>query len=377
MKKIHPILSILILSSFFNVSYAQKSEFAVALNKTSFEPGDEINIKATQPVKKGATATLFLIAEHEEGMVWEMRWPMINGLCEPDLRIPDSLPQGRYRFHFSVLQNLFTVFGKVKSPKGIDVLNSTLVTSKGDIYDAETPVNADGSFAYKNVLFQDEATIIFGAEGRRKNTELDIEISTILDSSLTPGAGKTIDVFIGNTPAPKDLPPFVSLSIDSNAKAQVLEAVTVVSKPVNRGEIFNKNYSNGLFKDINERVINLLDDPTLNNAFTVLQIVRMKNAGINFTGGMNPVVRWRGDLVSFYVDEMRLSAADVEAIPISNISIIKVYPPPFTGNIGMSGGAVAVYTRRGGIDNENYKNAFKVKGYTALSSVFPVQPDRL
>ena len=362
---------------FAHTSNAQKNELIVSLNKASFEPGNNIYIKASQPVKKGALATLFLIAEHEEGMVWEMRWPMINGVCEPDLRIPDSLPQGRYRFHFSVLQNLFTVFGKVKSPKGIDVLNSTLLTAKGDIYDTETPVNADGSFMYKNVLFQDEATIIFDVDGRKKNNELNIEISTILDSSLTPGRGKSIDVFIGTTQPPANLPPFVSVSIDSNSTAQVLEAVTVVSKPVNRGELFNKNYSNGMFKDMNERVINLLDDPMLNNAFTVLQIVRMKNAGFSFTSGIDPVARWRGATVSFYVDEMRLSAADVEVIPISNIAIIKVYPPHFAGNIGGFGGAVAVYTRRGGIDDENYKNAFKVKGYTALSSVFPVQPDRL
>jgi hypothetical protein len=184
-------------------------------------------------------------------------------------------------------------------------------------------------------------------------------------------------VFIGTKEAPTNLPPFVSISIDSNSTTQVLEAVTVVSKPVNRGELFNKNYSNGMFKDMNERVINLLDDPMLNNALTVLQIVRMKNAGFSFTNGIDPVARWRGATVSFYVDEMRLSAADVELIPISNIAIIKVYPPHFAGNIGGFGGAVAVYTRRGGIDNENYKNAFKVKGYTALSSVFPVQPDRL
>ncbi|MEX1203362.1 MAG: hypothetical protein WEA59_08975 [Ferruginibacter sp.] len=377
MKKKYPIILFLLLCFNTIISLAQTGELLIELNKSRFEPGDEMNIKATQPVKKGAIATLFLIAEHEEGMVWEMRWPMIKGICEPNLRIPDSLPQGRYRFHFSVLQNLFTVFGKVKSPTGIDVLNSTLITSKGDIYDSETPVNTDGSFTYKNVLFQDEATIIFGADGKRKNTELDIEISTILDSSLTPGAGKSIDVFIGFTPPLANLPPFISLSINSNADAQILEAVTVVSKPINRGELFNKKYSNGLFKDMNERVINLLDDPTLNNAFTVLQIVRMKNAGINFTGGMNPVVRWRGDLVSFYVDEIRTTATDIETIPISNIAIIKVYPPPFFGNQGGFGGAVAVYTRRGGIDNENYKNAFKVKGYTALSSVFPVQPDRL
>jgi hypothetical protein len=377
MKHTNLILLTLQICLFAHTSNAQNNELNVSLNKTSFKPGNNIYIKASQPVKKGAMATLFLIAEHEEGMVWEMRWPMINGVCEPDLRIPDSLPQGRYRFHFSVLQNLFTVFGNVKSPKGIDMLQSTLLTAKGDIYDSETPVNADGSFTYKNVLFQDEATIIFDVDGRKKNNELNIEISTILDSSLTPGRGKSIDVFIGTMEAPTNLPPFVSISIDSNSTTQVLEAVTVVSKPVNRGELFNKNYSNGMFKDMNERVINLLDDPMLNNAFTVLQIVRMKNAGFSFTNGINPVARWRGAPVSFYVDEMRLSAADVELIPISNIAIIKVYPPHFAGNIGGFGGAVAVYTRRGGIDNENYKNAFKVKGYTALSSVFPVQPDRL
>lgn len=377
MKHIHLILLTLLMCVFAHTSTAQNNELIVSLNKISFEPGNNIYIKASQPVKKGAMATLFLIAEHEEGMVWEMRWPMINGVCEPGLRIPDSLPQGRYRFHFSVLQNLFTVFGKVKSPKGIDVLQSTLLTAKGDIYDSETPVNTEGSFMYKNVLFQDEATIIFDVDGRKKNNELNIEISTILDSSLTPGRGKSIDVFIGTTHTPTNFPPFVSISIDSNSTAQVLEAVTVVSKPVNRGELFNKNYSNGMFKDMNERVINLLDDPMLNNAFTVLQIVRMKNAGFSFTNGIDPVARWRGAPVSFYVDEMRLSAADVEIIPISNIAIIKVYPPHFAGNLGGFGGAVAVYTRRGGIDNENYKNAFKVKGYTALSSVFPVQPDRL
>ena len=377
MKHTHLILLTLQMCLFAHTSNAQNNELNVSLNKTSFKPGNNIYIKASQQVKKGAMATLFLIAEHEEGMVWEMRWPMINGVCEPDLRIPDSLPQGRYRFHFSVLQNLFTVFGKVKSPKGIDMLQSTLLTAKGDIYDSETPVNADGSFTYKNVLFQDEATIIFDVDGRKKNNELNIEISTILDSSLTPGRGKSIDVFIGTMEAPTNLPPFVSISIDSNSTTQVLEAVTVVSKPVNRGELFNKNYSNGMFKDMNERVINLLDDPMLNNALTVLQIVRMKNAGFSFTNGIDPVARWRGATVSFYVDEMRLSAADVEIIPISNIAIIKVYPPHFAGNIGGFGGAVAVYTRRGGIDNENYKNAFKVKGYTALSSVFPVQPDRL
>jgi hypothetical protein len=377
MKTIRRFLSAFTALALTLTGMAQKNELAVTLNKTNFEPGNTIQIKATQPAKKNATATLFLIAEHEEGMVWEMRWPMINGVCEPDLLLPDSLPQGRYRFHFSVLQNLFTVFGKVKSPEGVEMLNSALITAKGDLYDSETPVNPDGSFTYKNVLFENEGTIIFGVDGNRKNSQLNIEISTILDSSITPGRGKSIDINIGYNIPTTPRAPFQSISIDSNAKAQVLEAVTVISKPLNRGELFNKKYSNGMFKDMNERVINLLDDHTLNNAFTVLQVVQIRNAGITSTGGLNPIVSWRGGPVYFYLDEMPLPAGDVQAIPLSDVAIIKVYPAPFFGNPGGAGGAIAVYTRRGGIDNDNYKNAFKVKGYTALSSVFPVQPDRL
>jgi len=377
MKKIHRFLFTFTALVLTLKGMAQYKELSVSLNKTSFEPGNNIQIKATQSAKKGTAATLFLIAEHEEGMVWEMRWPMLNGVCEPDLLLPDSLPQGRYRLHFSVLQNLFTLFGNVKSPKGVELLNTALVTAKGDLYDSKTPVNPDGSFTYKNVLFENEGTIIFGVDGDRKNSQLNIEIANILDSSINPGRGKSIDIYIGNgIPSPTRVP-FPSVSIYSEAKAQVLEAVTVVSKPINRGELFNKKYSKGMFKDMNERLINLLDDPTLNNALTVLQLVQMKNAGITSTGGINPVVSWRGGPVRFYVDEMPLAVGDVQAIPLSDVAIIKVYPAPFFGNPGGSGGAVAVYTRRGGIDSDNYKNAFKVKGYTALSSVFPVQPDRL
>ena len=67
---------------------------------------------------------------------------------------------------------------------------------------------------------------------------------------------------------------------------------------------------------------------------------------------------------------------EAEMIPLTDIAIIKVYPPPFFGNTGGAGGAIAIYTKRGGFTNDNYKNAFKVKGYTPLISIFSVSPDR-
>ena len=55
---------------------------------------------------------------------------------------------------------------------------------------------------------------------------------------------------------------------------------------------------------------------------------------------------------------------------MTDIAIVKAYPPPFVGAPG-SGGAVAIYTRRGDeITNlPAGRQVFKVRGYTPSSTV--------
>ncbi len=211
--------------------------------------------------------------------------------------------------------------------------------------------------------------------GKFGNEQLDIEIASILDSSVYPRKDQVVEIFIGATEPLNPVKAFPSEN-DSLSDVQMLEAVTVHSKPTNLGAVFDKNYSSPLFRSMNERLISVLDDPTLNNAMNALQVVRMRTPGITISGGFSPLVTWRGDLVSFFIDEMRVSAVDVNMIPMSDVAIIKVFPPPFFGNIGGSGGAIAVYTRRGGLSAENFRNAFKVRGYTPLLSVFPEVSDK-
>ncbi len=372
------IFVLLLLTGGSAHSFAQEANLDVQLNKSTFKSGDTIQIAATQSTKKGSLATLFLMAEHEDGMVWEMRWPMLNGQCEAALIVPDSVPEGPYRLRFSVLQNLFTVFGKVKTPTKVQLLQSTLLTHAGAVYESETNVQTDGSFTYKNVLFDKDATLLFTLPDARNSDALNIEIATILDSVIKPGTGKNMDIYIGTTPPAAELQKFTTKDADSSVPAaQVLQAVTVYSKPSNRGEIFNKKYSSGLFRDMNERMINLLDNPMLQNWNSVLQIIRTQAAGIIITGGINPTVRWRGDGVQFYLDEMRVPIQTIDMMPVFDIAIIKLYPPPFFGNPGGGGGAVAIYTKRGGLTDDGFKNAFKVTGYTPLVSQFSVSPDRL
>jgi hypothetical protein len=152
MKIISTITGVLVLLFMCNSPlFAQDPSLRVQLNKSSYRPGDTIFIKASQASKKHAT--LFLMAEHEKGFAWEMRWPMLQGASEPDLIIPDSMPPGRYRLFFSVLQNLFTVSGKVKAPAKIKDLSVTLLTAGGDVLESEVPVSDSGVFIYRNLLF--------------------------------------------------------------------------------------------------------------------------------------------------------------------------------------------------------------------------------
>jgi hypothetical protein len=375
MKIFSTITGVLILLFMCNHPlFAQDLPLRVQLNKSAYHPGDTIFIKASQA--SGKHSTLFLMAENDKGFAWEMRWPMLQGASEPDLIIPDSMPPGRYRLFFSVLQNLFTVSGKVKAPAKIKDLSVTLLTAGGEVLESEVPVNDSGVFVYRNVLFENNATLVFTTPGKRDNERLDIDISTVLDSASIPLANQVLDIYIGEAAPPKEEKPFTSINNDPNIRARVLETVTVANKPLNRGELFNKKYSTGLFNDMNERVLNFLDDRHLANSISIFQTLGSRVAGLTVRYGAFPAVSWRGQPVVFYLDELRVSASIIDGIPVDDIAIIKVYPPPFFGNPGGNGGGIAVYTKRGGLSDENYRNAFRVKGYTPLSFTLPTMPDR-
>ena len=369
-------IPVLMLTLFMLPGYGQHTGLIVSLNKTFFKPGDTILVNASLPSIK-TNATLFVEMVDEKGSSWELRWPMLKGKTAAALLIPDSFPTSRYRLNFTVLQNLFTIRGKVKNPAGTSSLQTALITAEADILEAVVPVDSAGNFTFKNVLFAGDATIVFSLAEKRRKDYLDIAIETVLDSAVLPRTIKSIETFIGYEEPTEEAQAVVINSDLLNAAAQTLETVTVTAMPLNRGELFNKNYSSGLFRDINERIINLLDDTHYNNAFSVIQIVRQRVPGLIITNFPTPVVSWRSSPVQFYVDEIRTPIEFVDVIPVSDVAIIKAYPPPFFGNIGGNGGAVAIYTKRGGFTDDNYRNAFKVKGYTKLFAELPATPGSL
>jgi len=59
---------------------------------------------------------------------------------------------------------------------------------------------------------------------------------------------------------------------------------------------------------------------------------------------------------------------------VVDIAVVKFFNSPFIGNPGGNGGAVAVYTRRGGdiIAAQSGQYRFRVKGYTPALSTLSV-----
>lgn len=92
-------------------------------------------------------------------------------------------------------------------------------------------------------------------------------------------------------------------------------------------------------------MISIMDDPSAIGFFNLFNYLQGRVAGLQITP--TGAATWRGGGVTFFLDEVRVPAQQIANIPMTDIAIVKAYPPPFIGATG-GGAAVAVYTRRGG-----------------------------
>jgi hypothetical protein len=351
-----------------------KARLDIRLNKNILQPRDSLLV--TVDYKDGggqvlnqALATLELIIENEQGLRTRLRWPMINGQASGALYLPDSLPRGKYTLMAGLQQRFFEVIGKIQDAGNTGSIKAMILTKTGDWDEQEVRVSQDGSFAIRNWLFEDNALLAFSGT-RNNNPPLNIRISTQLDSSHTPLAVAGRAFYIGNPPSAlwQNLDQAVETNEDVFAdQGSVLPGVVVRTTTKTPAQQFNEQYVSGLFRSADERLVSIMDDPSalgFRDIFSYLQgrVAGLQITPVGFNGG---VARWRGSPVTFFLDEVRVSAQQIANIPMPDIAIVKAYPPPFLGAAG-GGGAIAIYTRRGG--EASYlppnRQVFRVRGYT-------------
>jgi hypothetical protein len=351
-----------------------RGQLDIQLNKNILQPGDSLKVAVDYKDGGGqilnqSLATLELIIESEEGQRTRLRWPVINGQASGALYLPTSLPHGKYTLLAGLQQRFFEVIGKVQDAKNIGSIQAMLFAKTGQWDEQEVPVAPDGTFSISNWLFEEDALMAFSST-RNGNQPLNIRISTQLDSSFAPLAVAGRAFYIGNPTAAVRQAlnnPVVTSGSAFADEGNILPAVLVRTTVKSAAQQFDEAYVSGLFQSFDERMLSIMTDPIAQSAINILNYLQGRVAGLQITqaGFSGGAASWRGAPVTFFLDEMRVSAQQIASIPMTDIAIVKAYPPPFMGASG-GGGAVAIYTRRGGESNfiPAGKSVFRVRGYT-------------
>jgi hypothetical protein len=364
---------------------AQQStgRLAIQLNKNILKPGDSLLVTVDYEIGRGqlqnqSLATLELVIENNKGRRTRLRWPVIDGRASGKIFLPDSLPLGKYTLLAGLQQRFFEVIGQIKDARNLGSIQAMLLTKTGDWDEQKVTVAPDGTFAIRNWLFEDNALLAFH-HTKDNNQPLNISISSQLDSTFEPLAVAGRTFYIGNPPAAER--PSLNKPVEAPEalfadRGSMLPAVVVRSTARTRAQQFNEKYASGLFRSGDERLIAIMDDPSAVGFMNVFNYLQGRVAGLQIapTGAAS----WRGGPVTFFLDEVRVSAQQIANIPINDIAIVKAYPPPFIGAAG-GGAGIAVYTRRGG--EAGYlpanRQVFRVRGYTPSAIALDMNKLRL
>jgi hypothetical protein len=133
-------------------------------------------------------------------------------------------------------------------------------------------------------------------------------------------------------------------------KEKMLTNVTVRSRTKTPTQVMDEKYTSGLFSGGDGYQFDLVNDVAAGGYGNIFNYLTGKVAGLQInSAGSNVSMQWRGGTPQLFLDEMPTDAGMIASIPVTDVAYVKVFRPPFMGATGGgSGGAIAIYTRKGG-----------------------------
>jgi hypothetical protein len=237
------------------------------------------------------------------------------------------------------------------------------------------PLNADGQFRLTGMFLFDTARLYYqinGDKDKRLTSIASFSFKNELAAAPAPSAGLLSTAFLNLKP---DSSSFVKnlkqaalqRSLFEN-KAKTLEVVKVTGKVKSLKEKLEDQYTSGFFSGGDGYTFTIDDDPFAKSALTIMDYLRNKVAGMQVSPD-GQSVSWRGSATSIFLNETNTDISMVDNIPMSDVALIKVFRPPFFGaSGGGAGGAIAIYTKKGG-------DASAVKGldFTSIYGYSPIK----
>jgi hypothetical protein len=229
------------------------------------------------------------------------------------------------------------------------------------------PVLKDGSFEDKTVYFFDTSRLYYGFNGNTKLTDI---TQVHFENGLLRQEFKKIQ--FGNSGFQHSWSDSMAraklnfyLSEQEKLKKQMesatLKEVVVRARTKSPLQLLDEKYATGMFSGGDGTSFDLTSDPSASSAIDVLSYLQGKVAGLNISVlGQQVSATWRGSKTEFFLNEMSTPIETIQTLNASDIAYIKVIRPPFFGSVGGgSGGAIAIYSKRG---NSNKGSNMNSKG---------------
>ena len=294
------------------------------------------------------------VKEHLDLVMLTHGWRRFNW---PELA-KGSLPKIKYERDSDYLEIKGKVYGHAFSRRNAQKINLILLAKDSTKQLISLPIDRDGSFLQKGVLFFDTVKAYYQFNGDRRLTD----IATVkLTNGLSLDFPKRVNM---NYDYQLQLPNFLQdttnllktknllAEIDraeKRLKAHQLAEVTVHTKVRRPVDILDEKYATGFFSGGDSYQFDLINDKFAQSSPDIFWYLQGRVAGLQIDeNGIVPRLRWRGASPELFLDEIRVRAEELRTIQIADIAYVKVFRPPFFGSFGSGeGGAIAIYTRKG------------------------------
>jgi hypothetical protein len=211
------------------------------------------------------------------------------------------------------------------------------------------PLDKDGGFSEKNVVFFDTTKIFYNLNG----TKIPATSNVLIENNFFQ-------------PDPKKIIKTAQVTIDTSGfsrfqfllsenerlellkKQATLKEVTVyTSTKKTKLEQLDAKYTSGMFQGSARAQFDLVNTPPLASE-PILAYLQGQVAGLTISNPYGEAsVSWRGSPTSIYLDEFSIELDQLSSININDVAYIKIFSPPFMGGFGGAGGAIVIYTKRG------------------------------
>ena len=217
------------------------------------------------------------------------------------------------------------------------------------------PILSDGSFEDKSVFYFDTSRIYYGVNSTSKLNNIAV---VNFENGFLKQQFKKLpidgDSFHRNWNDSIARAKLNIILLEQEKQKKLLESVTlkevvVKSKVKSPIQLLDEKYATGFFSGGDGTSFDLSTDPYALGSISVLTFLQSKVPGLTINAfGSQASATWRGNKTDFFVNELNTPLESVQNISIADIAYIKAIRPPFFGSAGGgSGGAIAIYTKRG------------------------------